>query len=608
MKLKATILFSAMSVFSVLNAQESRYKPAADNWISQHANELGILPSSKMLLQKTRVGNTGETLRYQQYLNGVPIYQSEIVLHYNKENAISFSETESIKKIANIDTNPTIAKEDAYTTAFAASKSKGDVTYSENKLYVFHLEDGSTKLAYRVLIKSYDNPGSWETIVDAKTGDVISVKDVANYHHHSKKNNGGEEPKATTKKVGGTAYVFDPDPLSYTQSAYAGQYVDNNDATNASLDAARKLVNIPELELAAGVYKLKSQYVEIAQIETPTTGLFTQATPNFLFNRNEQGFEAANVFWHVDQNMRYINEVLGVDCVSMWNNGVIQFDPHGLDGDDNSYYSSGQLVFGEGCIDDAEDADVVIHELGHGVHDWLTNGSLSQVQGLSEGSGDYWAQSYSRSLNQWPTSAPAYNWVFSWDGHNACWAGRSTAYTGTYPGSASGSIHTAGQIWATSLMRIYNKIGKQKTDRIFLEGLSRTTSSSNQQVAARAARQAALDMVGQFGFTCADVATITQEFTTTGYSLLAYTCTDLAVSESKSLTVSLFPNPANDKINVMSNTSKQQTIEIYGMDGKKVKEATISGAEKSVDVSNLIKGIYILKIKGTEVSQKFIKN
>jgi len=89
-----------------------------------------------------------------------------------------------------------------------------------------------------------------------------------------------------------------------------------------------------------------------------------------------------------------------------------------LDGDDNSYYSNGRLVFGEGGVDDAEDADVVLHELGHGLHDWLTNGSLSQVQGLSEGCGDYWAQSYSRSLGQWPLSAPAYNWMFSWDGHN----------------------------------------------------------------------------------------------------------------------------------------------------------------------------------------------
>src|SRR5690606_32780491 len=144
----------------------------------------------------------------------------------------------------------------------------------------------------------------------------------------------------------------------------------------------------------------------------------------FLFNRNEQGFEAVNVYWHVDNTMRYINETLGIDCLPMTNGGVVWFDPHALGGDDNSYYSNGRLHFGEGCVDDAEDADVVIHELGHGIHDFLTNGNLSQVQGLSEGSGDYLGQSYSRSLNQWEVGDPQYNWFFSWDGHNACWPGR----------------------------------------------------------------------------------------------------------------------------------------------------------------------------------------
>jgi hypothetical protein len=39
-----------------------------------------------------------------------------------------------------------------------------------------------------------------------------------------------------------------------------------------------------------------------------------------------------------------------------------------------------------------------------------------------------------------------------------------------------------------------------------------TNSSSNQQTAAIAVRQAAIDMVGTYGFTCGDVATITEEF------------------------------------------------------------------------------------------------
>lgn len=609
MKLKINLLLlSSVAAFSLMSAQETQNKIPAESWIKANAKTLNILPQSKMELNKVRKGNAGEVLRYQQSLNGVPVYQSEVVLKYNKQNQLSFTETSSVKKIENIDTNPSITSEQALAKGLQAAKLSGNLTEQDSKLYVYLTDDAQTKLVYRVVQKSFDDRGTWETMVDAKTGDVISVKDINIYHH---KGDHGDDPKpkpksAETKKVGGTGYIFDPDPLSATGSTYGGQYVDGNDATNASLDAARRLANIPELEFANGVYKLKGQYAEIRELESPATGLFTQSTPDFLFNRFDQGFEAVNAYWHIDNNLRYINDILGIECISLYNNGVVLYDPHGVGGDDNSYYTGGKLVFGEGCIDDAEDADVIIHELGHGVHDWISNGNLSQTQGLSEGSGDYWAQSYSRSLNQWASTTPQYNWVFSWDGHNTCWPGRTTAYTGNYP--PTGAIHTAGQLWATVLMKIWDRIGKEKTDRIFLEGLSMTTSSSNQKVAATAARQSAIDMNGQFGFTCADVAIISEEFNARNFALPAYTCTDLAVADVKKNSIKLFPNPANDKINVAFSDSKNQTIEVYGLDGKKIIEAAVSKEQNSVDVSKLMKGIYILKVKGTDISEKFIKN
>ena len=77
--------------------------------------------------------------------------------------------------------------------------------------------------------------------------------------------------------------------------------------------------------------------------------------------------------------------------------------------------------------------------------------------------------------------------------------------------------HNNGQIWATSLMRIFDVIGREKTDKAFLEGLGMTNSSTNQENAAIAVRQAAIDM----GYSCADVDVFTTEFTTTGYTMPA---------------------------------------------------------------------------------------
>ncbi|WP_179473593.1 T9SS type A sorting domain-containing protein [Chryseobacterium sp. H1D6B] len=618
MKLKInSLVLGCVLCCSAVTAQESSLESSAKKWISENSRNLGIQNFSELKLNFVRKGNSGETLRFQQMIKDVPVFQSEIVVHFNKEGRITYTSTESVKKnVKEVSTVPSFPASEALKKAHTASKTKGEVMYEENKLFVYLTDSGDTKLAYRVLTNSHDNPGSWETIVDAQNGEIISVKDISIYHHER---GDKEDPKKKTDKksletkknllITGSAYIYEPDPLSKAQVPYGGQYVDGNDATNASLDAARTLVTIPELELLAGVYKLKGTYVEIQNLEAPVTGLFTQDNNQFLFNRNDQGFEAVNAYWHLDHNLRYINLTLGIVCKPSQYGGVLRFDPHGLSGADNSHYipSNQTLAFGEGGVDDAEDADVIIHELGHGVHDWMTNGSASQVQGLGEGSGDYWAQSYSRSLNQWPSSAPEYNWMFNWDGHNPFWSGRITNYTATYPSGLVGIIHTDGQIWASSLMRIYSRIGKEKTDRAFLEGLSLTSSSTNQQNAAIAVRQAAIDMLGQFGFNCNDISVITEEFTNTGYVLPAYSC-QLSVNDvSKKETVSLYPNPASDILNVSIQSGREEKAVIYNMEGRKVLETILNKGKNEINVSNLSKGDYIITIKGIDFSGKFIK-
>jgi len=607
-----SLLVGCLLSCTALYGQQSSLENPARSWITQNSRSIGLQDFSTLKLNYVRKGNSGETLRFQQMIGNVPVFQSEIVMHFNKNGQITYTATESFKKnLQQISTNPFVSSVDALKKAHLASHSKGDITFEEAKLYIYVTEQGETKLVYRVLTNSYENPGSWETIIDAKTGEVISVKDIAFRHKEKEKPEGNKKQKEVKKNVlvTGSAYIFNPDPLSKMQVAYGGQYVDGNDATNASLDAARTLVTIPELELTAGVYKLKGTYAEIKELEAPNKGLFTQTSNQFLFNRNQDGFEAANAYWHLDNNLRYINLTLGIPCIPGENNGVLAFDPHGENGADNSHYdpNSQILVFGEGGVDDAEDADVILHELGHGIHDWLTNGNLSQVNGLSEGCGDYWAQSYSRSLNQWQPTDAAYQWMFSWDGHNSFWSGRVTDYTAIYPSGLTGSIHTDGQIWASALMRIYDAIGKQKTDRAFLEGLSLTTFNTNQQNAAIAVRQAAIDMLGTFGFTCNDINQITTEFAAAGYTLPAYSC-QLSVDDlSKKEIINIYPNPVSELVHISMKISKEEKVEIFNMEGRKVLETTIANGRNTINVSQLAVGDYILRIKDLELSTKFIK-
>ena len=147
------------------------------------------------------------------------------------------------------------------------------------------------------------------------------------------------------------------------------------------------------------------------------------------------------------------------------------------------------------------------------LHDWVTNGSLSQVNGLSEGTGDYAAQSYNRDNESWTPADPAYHWVFRWDGHNPFWSGRVTNYGATWPGGLVGQIHTDGQIWSTCNMLVYDAIGKSQIDTAFWDGLGNTNSTTNQSQAANAVYQAAIDM----GYSNADLTQMNSIYSSCGY-------------------------------------------------------------------------------------------
>ena len=420
--------------------------------------------------------------------------------------------------------------------AKSALNIEGYISQKEVKLYVYN-KLGSSQLVYRVTTMSEFRMGNWETIVDAKTGTVLSTQDIAIYHKKGGEHNPNGINNPTTTMATGTAMVFDPDPLTKTGSSYGGNYVDNNDQTNAQLDAARTAVSLLDIEFDGANYRLRGPYTEIAELGSPSTGLFIQASPDFSFTRDAQGFEAANCYHHIDKSFRYINDDLGIPLVSIYNGGVVRYDPHGANGADNSFYSAGSLQFGEGGVDDAEDMDVVLHELGHGLHDFITNGSLSQVNGLSEGTGDYWANSYKRSTGFWDITDPQYFWVFGWDGHNPFWNGRVTNYGAMYPGGLTGSIHTDGQIWASVLLEIWEIVGREKMDAAVWEGLGMTNSGTNQQNAAIAVRQAAIDM----GYTCAEIDAFTDRFEARGYTLPVYICDPNACEISAIDTTNISP-------------------------------------------------------------------
>ncbi|WP_323120105.1 M36 family metallopeptidase [Burkholderia alba] len=453
----------------------------AREFVSAQAAQLGLDQTAlaNMAVTAERKDADFTVVRLQQQAAGLPVYGSEIAVTVAPDGRVLYVASNTVNGVVSVSAKAqAVDRQQALDRARAYLGVSG-FTNQDAGLVAF-VDTAGTHTAWKVRGRPQDGPkGDWELLIDANSGEVLRAEDKAFY------------------ATDGSGLVFKPDPLSSTKSSYGSTgYKDNNDADSPQLNAARVRVTLKDLTQSGSSYKLAGPYAVCADFDAPRDNACpVQTSTTFDFTRSNLYFEAVNAYYHIDTFLRYVNLTLGVKALPYQYSGGVQYDPHGESGDDNSSYSSssGKLSFGQGGVDDAEDADVVIHELGHGIHDWVTNGGLSQQEGLSEGTGDYLAAAYSRDFNQWSPSDAQYNWVYNWDGHNEFWAGRVTNWNvgRTYAQARGAEIHTAGQYWASCNLVARDAIGGPAMDKAFLKGLSMTNSSTNQKAAAQAVLTAA---------------------------------------------------------------------------------------------------------------------
>lgn len=545
------------------------------NYLNKESKSLGVSKEELQNLQHhaTRTSNAGSVVRFRQYSGAYPVNKNEVTISISPQNKVVFvmNSYQSINSFSAA--QPSVSKDLAYELAYRYLNVSGNLMHYDSKLVVYS-NTKMTRLAHEVTIMTDSPAGEWHVFVDAQNQEIFKVVDLTNYykekeHVHS---SNCEHNVSTVnfdkrkRRVNGTGMIFNPDPLSSNMVAYGGGYVDGNDADTPQLTAARMSVTLNDITQVGATYSLVGPRAEIVDFDTPTTGLFAQNSSVFNFTREQQGFEAVNVYYHIDYMMDYLNNTLGLAIMPYQYSGGVQFDPHGWQGADQSSYNggTGQLRFGEGCVDDGEDSDVIHHELGHGLHDWVTAGANSGAEGLGEGTGDYVAQSYNRGVNNangyWTAADPQYNWVFNWDGHNACWNGRVTNYTASYPGGLSGSIHTDGQIWASCLMGIWDQIGQQEMDTIFWEGLGMTGGTTGQNDAAVAVYQAAVNL----NYSTTDINTIHSSLTACGYTLPALPGPPVAAFSADNETICL---DTNNTVNFSDETVPNATTWAWTFEG-----------------------------------------
>ena len=437
-----------------------------------------------LALKAIRHGKAVDVVRFRQMSGGVPVYRGEIAVSFNRKGEAIYvaSDLRPLSgDLAGLTREPEMAAGAARAAAIALLDVSGPLNLDRQSLVVFPGADRARLAWFVQLVPSVAPSGDWHLLYDAATGELLRVENMA-------------------YEANGTGTAFMPDPLSSAHVAYGTTgYSDpgGSDADTPELIAEIETVQLLDITFDGSIYTLAGPWADCREIEAPTVACPTDPDGDFsVLSRSNDSFEPQLDYYHLDRFMRYINVDLGIAVTPYQYVGGVRYDSHGLNNADNSHYVSGTgiLAFGDGGVDDSEDPDVVIHELGHGLHDWLTSGGLSQTQGLSEGLGDYFGISYSRRFpGQWTPADAQYNWMFSWDGHNPFWSGRLTNWNDThrYPSGLTGTIHTDGQFWASCNIDVAELIGYDEADAAVIEGISMTGGSTNQAQAAQAVVNAA---------------------------------------------------------------------------------------------------------------------
>jgi hypothetical protein len=349
-------------------------------------------------------------------------------------------------------------------------------------------------LVWRVLIPAARPLGDFEVLVDAANGNVLGRHNLIEHFQQ------------------GTAKLYNPNPVVEHRGA-KGLRKDHHNRDTPLLRKLRRRVTLPNIN--DGQDCLRGRWVHA---ERGKKGRETcKRSLNWKkVTRSDSRFEALMVYFHINRSQAYIQS-LGFSDSNASPNGIDDgaqtavadaFKP------DNSFYSpaTGVIKYGSGGVDDAEDADVILHEYGHALQDSESpafgHSSGFQPGALAEGSSDYWAAAMSSLVRH--SSNEDDVCIFDWD---------ATTYGRLFPrvppersgrrcgrradvgrklqkaerNACGTDVHCVGQVWSTALWNLRKDFVRQdpaaggaRMDQLYLAAQFLYTASERFQGAAKA--------------------------------------------------------------------------------------------------------------------------
>lgn len=484
---------------------------AAREFLQSRAGQLQLPADlANLALVEERESLLGRHFRFQQMLHGLPVQGGEAVVsiaHADGRVLRAYNNTYPTGLEVDLLPRSGLDRDAAYDAAWRHVRAHGALRALPTAELVYTPEGSSFRLNWLVVLDLAAPEGAWRLRVDALTGEVVELSDA--FHPRKpldppyERIAAHEGPladrqaefaaieaqeaqrrevvgRAGLDRASGTGLVFDPDPRT--------TLLNNNlqDGSPASAFVGSYFLrDLLDIQFSGGLYRLNGPWVNILDWDPPSTPPSTTADGNWDRTRGVNSFNDANTYFHLDQNQRYIQS-LGFVGARGIQQGSISADTDGFNGADNSAYYPGtnRLTFGHGCVDDNEDADVILHEYGHAIN-YSINPSWTggDTGAIGEGFGDYWAGSYSYGTPNGPIFYP--DWIFHWDGHgqgNLCWPGRVMNRTNLqYVHSTNYGAHQSipggisDELWSTPIYQAMRTLvethgeSRESCDTIMLE-------------------------------------------------------------------------------------------------------------------------------------------
>ncbi len=293
----------------------------------------------------------------------------------------------------------------------------------------------------------------------------------------------------------GTGSVFMVNPVQSSGNQGLTDQKDSDAAVPASEYATVPLRNLD------GSGYLRGSWVNV-QSATGTPAFSTSNT--FNYTRHQDQFEQVMAYFWVNQAQEYLQS-LGFGSTLP---GIVkQQFPVKIDqyGGDNSYQTDKpyRIRLGKGGVDDAEDAEVIVHEYGHAVHASQVAGYGASLDAgsIGESFGDYLAVTVGLAAGTqygWPTKAEQ-ACPMDWDATSYTSAPHCIRRfdTGMTVATRKDQVHADGQIWSQALWEIrlgYVTMGKttRAWDTTLIDAQFRFAPDTSFSAAAKATYATAL--------------------------------------------------------------------------------------------------------------------